>query len=140
MFEEILAYQPGTHLNRPFSELLAAELDDDARLFSARMASDIALVAAGVDRPSHRATIVRTLLMALVAPLPARTAFWRRLYLEISVLVSGCNPEAAPEGLGDEVTRALGRLRQFLCENVDIADALAIEQLERTVFARTVGP
>jgi hypothetical protein len=123
MFEEILAYHSGTHLNRPFSDLLAAELDDDARLFSTRMASDIALVAAGVDRPSHRATIVRTLLMALVAPLPARTAFWRRLYREISVLVASCDPEVAPEGLRGEVVRALGRLRQFLCENLDIADA-----------------
>jgi hypothetical protein len=139
MFEEILAYQPGTHLNRPFSELLAAELDEDARLFSARMASDIALVAAGVDRPSHRATIVRTLLMALVAPPPARTAFWRRLYREISVLVAGCAPEAAPAGLRAEVARALARLRQFLRENPDVADALAIEELERTVLGRAVG-
>jgi hypothetical protein len=138
MFEDLLAYHCGTHPNRPFSELLAAELDDDTRLFSSRMATDIALVAAGVDRPTHRATIARTLLMALVAPPSPRPAFWKRLYAEIAVLVDGCDPQAAPADLQADVVNALRRLRQFLAENVDIADALAIENLERTVLGRTV--
>jgi hypothetical protein len=139
MFEDFLAYHAGTHRNRPFSELLAAELDEDARLFSSRMATDIALVAAGVHRPTHRATIVRTLLMALVAPPSPRPAFWQRLYREIAVLVQDCNPQAAPADLQSDVVRALGRLRQFLGENADIGDALAIEELERSVVGRAVG-
>lgn len=139
MFEEILAYQSGTHPNGSFSELLAADLDDDTRQFSVRMASDIALVSAGVHRPSHRATIVRTLVMALAAPPPARNAFWQRLYREISVLAAECAPEAAPPDLRDDVVGALARLRQFLCENLDVADALVVEDLERALARRAVG-
>jgi hypothetical protein len=38
-----------------------------------------------------------------------------------------------PDLLRPEFVRSLGRLGQFLSENVDIADTLAIEDLGRTV-------
>jgi hypothetical protein len=59
MFEDTLTYHPGTLLNQPFSELLAADLEDDARDLYARMASDIAVVAISVDRAPEAPAIVR---------------------------------------------------------------------------------
>ena len=136
MFEDTLTYHPGTLLNQPFSELLAADLDDDARQFYARTASDIGVVATGVDRLPQAPAIVRMLLKALVAAPAARAGCWRHLYRNISALVAGCDSETAPEALRVDFVRALGRLRGFLSENGDIADALGIEDLERTVLGR----
>jgi hypothetical protein len=139
MFEDTLAYHPGALLNQPFSELLAADLEDDSREFYARMASDIGVVAAGGDRLPQAPSIVRVLLKALVAAPAARTGCWRHLYRNICALVAGCDTETPPEALRVEFVRALGRLRQFLAENADIADGLAIEDLPRTVLGRAAG-
>jgi hypothetical protein len=122
MLEDTLAYQVGTLLNQPFSELLAADLDDDAQRFYAHMASDIAVVAAGVHGPPQAPAIAQTLLKALAAAPAARAACWRQLYRGIFSLVAGCDGEIVPDLLRPEFVRSLGRLGQFLSENVDIAD------------------
>jgi hypothetical protein len=139
MFEDTLTYHPGIFLSQPFSELLAADLEDDARLFYVRMASDIGVVATGADRLPQAPALVRVLLKALVAAPPARAGCWRHFYRNVSALVSGCEAETAPETLRVEFVRALGRLRQFLSENGDIADTLAIEGLEETVLGLAAG-
>jgi hypothetical protein len=54
-------------------------------------------------------------------------------------LVAGCGTESGPEAFRSELVRSLGRLRQFLSENGDIADALAIEDLEVAVLGRAAG-
>jgi hypothetical protein len=119
MFEDTLVYCPATALNRPFFEVLASDLDDDARLLYERMSLDIAVVAALVERPSAADAIGRTLLDALTAAAPARGAAWRRLYRSISVLVAGspCDPT---ENARREPASALGRLWQFVRENGDL--------------------
>jgi hypothetical protein len=139
MFEDTLTYHPGTLLNQPFSELLAADLDEDARLFYARMASDIGVVATGVDRLPQAPAIVRMLLKALAAAPAARAGCWRHLYRNIAALVAGCDAETAPDALRLEFVRALGRLRRFLAENADIVYGLALEDREGTVIRRGAG-
>jgi hypothetical protein len=139
MFEDTLTYHPGTLLNQPLSELLAADLEDDARQFYARMAADIGVVATGGDRLPQAPALVRVLLKALVAAPPARAGCWRHLYRNISALVAGCDAETAPEALRAEFVRALGRLRAFLFENSDIADLLAIEDGPGTMLGRAAG-
>ena len=138
MFEDMLAYQPGALLKGSFAELLAADLDDDARDLFARMAADVETVSA-TAWPSYPGGLIRTVLTALAAVPDARPAAWRQLYVEIAALVGGCIPEAAPAEDRPSVVRALGRLRQFLAENADIADALAVEELERGMFGRGTG-
>src|ERR1700736_1962588 len=123
MFGDTLVYQVGTLLNQPFSELLAADLDEDAQRFYARMASDIAVLAIGVDGPPEAPAIVRTLLQALAAEPAARAVCWQQLYRRILRLVAGCDGEIVPDLLRPEFVRSLGRLGQFLAENVDLADA-----------------
>jgi hypothetical protein len=139
MFEDMLTYQFATFLNQPFGELLAANLDDDARQFYARMAADIAFVAISANRPAQAPTITQKLLEALVASPAAREACWRQLYRKISGLVAGCDPETVAEVRRAEHIRALGRLRQFLSENDDIVDALAFEDVKRTVLGQVAG-
>jgi hypothetical protein len=128
MFEDILVYN-ASPLAESFSDLLEADLDDDAQLFYLRTASDIALMAAGADRASRPAQ--KLLLAALMAPQPDSTSSWREFYREISALVAAC-PETA-------VGEAFGRLRRFLVENTDFADLLAIEDLERTIRGHVLG-
>jgi hypothetical protein len=128
MFEDILSYS-ASPLAESFSDLLEADLDDDAQLFYLRTASDIAAVAAGAGRASHPAR--KLLLAALTALQPDNTSSWREFYREISALVAGY-PETA---FGE----AVGRLRRFLAENVDFADALAIEEIERTMRGHVLG-
>jgi hypothetical protein len=129
MFEDLLAYQPGS-LQR-FSELLAADLDDDAQQFYARMAADIGAVATSAGgRAVHPARVVQTLLEALVAAPAARAACWRRLYHQSSLLVAACARIESP---------ALARLRGFLRENVDLAHPPPTEGLERMVLGRSAG-
>jgi hypothetical protein len=134
MFEDTLVYQVGTLLNQPFSELLAADLDEDAQRFYARMASDIAVLAIGVDGAPEAPAIVQTLLQALAAAPAARAACWQQLYRRILRLVAGCDGEIVPDLLRPEFARSLGRLGQFLAENVDLAGADAIPHLERTAL------
>jgi hypothetical protein len=129
MFEDMLAYRSGAPLTAFFPEPSAADLDEDARRFYLRMTSDIAAVSAGTRHPSHRTCIARMLLAALAAPSWYRAASWRRLYHEISSLVTVSSHDAVPLELRREFVLALGRLHQFLSENVDFADALAIERL-----------
>jgi hypothetical protein len=133
MFEDTLTYHPRTPLNQPFSELLAADLEDDAQQFYARMASDIGVVAAGGNRLPQAPAILRVLLKALVAAPPARAGCWRHLYRNIAALVAGCDSATPPDALRVGFVRALGRLREFLAENGDIADTLGIGDLDRAV-------
>ncbi|MDB5092576.1 MAG: hypothetical protein JWO85_677 [Candidatus Eremiobacteraeota bacterium] len=137
MFEDMLTYHPGTPLNQPFSELLAADLDDDARRFYARMASDIGVAATGMHRLPQAPAIVRVLLKALVAAPAARAGCWRHLYRNIAALVAGCDSATPPDALRVGFVRALGRLRGFLSENADIAHGLALEDLDGTVVGRS---
>jgi hypothetical protein len=139
MFEDTLAYQVGTLLNQPFSELLAADLDEDAQRFYARMASDIAVLSTGVHGPPQAPAIVQTLLKALAAAPPARAACWQQLYRKIFRLVASCDGEIVPDLLRPEFVRSLGRLGQFLSENVDMAEAAAAEDLKQTVLGRAAG-
>jgi hypothetical protein len=139
MLEEMLAYQSRTGGTDSFSDLLAADLDDDARLFYGRMAADIAVIAVGVGRPSHQSRIERMLLVALMAPPSSRAAYWRHLYREISALVAGSDPDTVSEFLRADFIRALRPLRQFLYENADFAGAIATAHLEDTPFGRAVG-
>jgi hypothetical protein len=135
MLEDMLAYQPGSLLHQRFSELLAADLDDDAQQFYARMAADVASVAAGTEATAPSAgAVVQTLLEALAAVPPARAARWRRLYREIAVLVVACARNEAPG-----TSPALARLRQFLQENADLAVSPVVEALELLVFGATAG-
>jgi hypothetical protein len=128
MFEDMLDYS-SDHLAESFYDLLGAQLDDDAQLFYLRMATDIAAVAGGVGIPSHPAR--KMLLAALVAGPPDGASSWRQLYREIAAMVAGY-PTAEFRG-------PVGRLRGFLAENVDFADALAIEELERAMFGHVIG-
>lgn len=128
MFEDILIYS-ASPLAESFSDLLEADLDDDAQLFYLRTASDIAVVAAAADGASRPAQ--KLLLAALVAPQSDSPSSWREFYREISALVAA-SPETA---FGD----AIGRLRRFLAENTDFADVLAIEDLERTIRGHVLG-
>lgn len=139
MFEETLAYYPGTLLSQRFSELLVADLEEDARQLYIRMGADIIAVAAGVAWPTRPARVVRTLLHALAAAPAMRAALWGQLYREISVVVAGYNPDAVADDVRAHVSPALRRLRQFLYENVDIADPLACEQLTRTMLGQAAG-
>jgi hypothetical protein len=136
MLEDMLAYRSRTHLSESSSGFSAADLDDDARLLFLRMATDIAVVAAGVDRQSHRARIVRLLLAALSGPHKNNDVLWQQLYREIFSLVAVSYAEAAPWELRTELLGSRGRLSQFLAENIDFADVLAIEELERTILER----
>ena len=74
MIEDMLTYQAGTSLSDPFGDLLAADLDDDARACYERTASDIAVVAAGADQPLASVRAMRTLLAAMAAA-PALRSF-----------------------------------------------------------------
>lgn len=124
MFEEMLSYQPPAPLTSLRPDLLAVDLDADARLFFARMAWDIGVLAGGAGRPADEAAIVRLLLEALVSGPAARAAAWRRLYREISFLAVRYPLDAVPEHAREDAILALGRTRQFLRENADIAAGL----------------
>ncbi|MDB5027001.1 MAG: hypothetical protein JWO66_690 [Candidatus Eremiobacteraeota bacterium] len=137
MFEDTLTYQPGDLITQTFSELLAADLEDDAREFYAGMATDITVVAAGMDRSPRTTATVRTLLMALAATPAARPSFWRQLYREISVLVAGSDGRIAPGTRRAEFVRPLGRLRGFLSENADLADTPGAGERRGTALGRT---
>lgn len=137
MLEDMLTYQVESRLVHSFSELLAADLEDDARLLYRRMAADIAVVAAGAGRPWDRVRVARALLGALAAAPSARAGAWRHLYREIAALAAANRP--APEPAEGEPAEALGRLRAFLRENLDLADPLAPGECERTASGRALG-
>jgi hypothetical protein len=134
MFEDMLAYEPWSLLNRRFAELLAADLDDDAHHFYADLTSDVAVAAARAGRAPDATRISRVLLEALVAAPAARPACWRRLYRQIGVLVAHC-PPSDRSGVAPD-SPALARLRQFLRENVDLAEQPPAEVLERMALGQ----
>lgn len=137
MLEDMLAYQPMTLLDHPSFALLA-ELDDDARDFFDRTAADIALVAEGVPAPRRADAAVGTLLTALAARPESRAACWRELYRQAAGLVAACDQRSVPDDRRGDLVWALSRLRRFLSENADIADA-PIAMLERAAFGPAVG-
>jgi hypothetical protein len=114
MLEYMLAYQLDGLPMPGLSKLLAADLDDDARQFYLLMSSDITEVAAAAGRPTPPAAVVQTLLSALVVAPEAKSAYWRRLYRQVGVLMARDDRSDAP---------AFARLRAFLDENVDLADS-----------------
>ena len=69
----------------------------------------------------------------------AKAACWRRFYRTISRLVASSDTGPVPDTLRAELVRAIGRLRQFLSENRDLADPPAIGELEYTVLGRTAA-
>ena len=135
MFEDMLVYQPGDLLLRRFSELLAADLDDDAQRFYARTAADVAAVGTVARRSGQAAGAAQALLEALVSAPAAQPACWRRLYRQIAALTAGLAPDPAGARSGS----ALGRLQEFLVENVDLADPVAIEMLEHMMVGSNAG-
>ena len=135
MLEDMLAYRPGSIATPSFAELLAADLDDDARTFHARMTADLALVAASnTSRSPAWGDPGRTLLAALAAAPGARETFWRRFYREVTVLAAECRPENARQPAPPELAGALERLRGFLFENRDMADGIPRETPPETGF------
>jgi hypothetical protein len=136
MFEDMLAYHPENPLNRRFAELLAADLDDDARQFYVRMAADIEAAAARTGWAADPAAVVQTLLEAVVAAPAARGARWRRLHRQIGVLIAGWPLDNASD---DAAGPAVARLRAFLRENADLADPPPFAALERALFAGSAG-
>jgi hypothetical protein len=136
MLEDTLIYNPANAL--PFAALLAADLEDDGLQFYLRMASDIGTVAGEMNRPTDGARVAESLLDALVATPAGRTAAWRQFYRGVRTLVSGFAP-AVPDGARRDLAPAFRRLRQFVRENADLADALAIGELERVAYRQAIG-
>jgi hypothetical protein len=136
MLEEVLAYRSATHLTEPFSDLLAADLDDDARQFYLRMALDLTVLD---EEPAHRNALLRALLAALRADPAGRATAWRHLYREIAAALADRFPDALPVAGDPTLIAALRRLRAFLAENVDLACAVALEDLERSLFRTAPG-
>ena len=122
MFEETLAYRPEASLFRPAAGLLAIDLEDDARLFYFRMATDIALLTTAAGS-SGAAAVERILAEALTAGPAGRRAAWSRLFHAVSALVAACGPATTYPRIAAQAA-ALERLRQFLRENLDLADAV----------------
>jgi hypothetical protein len=111
-----------------FSELLAADLDDEAWQFYARTVSDLTVLGTAVDRSREAAGVATTLLPALAAAPAAQAAVWRRVYREIALFVRICDPMTVHEDLQAAFVRALGHLRQFLSENADLSEASALDR------------
>jgi hypothetical protein len=112
------------------------DLDHDTRRFFARMALDIGALAGSAARPVDAEAIVHTLLEALMVPVAAKPAAWQRLYHAIGLLTAGYPIDAVTPDECAEVIAALGRMRQFLRENADIADATLT--ITNAAFARTL--
>ena len=130
MLEDTLIYNPPTSL--PFAALLKADLETDGLEFYLRMSGDISAVAAERSRPAEGDRLAESLLNALlVAAADGRAAAWQQFYRGVRALVSGF----APAVHGPEFQR----LRQFVRENADLADTLAIGDLERAAYRRAIG-
>ncbi len=130
MLEDTLIYNPPHAL--PFAALLDADLEDDGLEFYLRMSSDISTVAGQTSRPKEAADLADSLLTALVATPAGRAAAWRKFYRGVRALVSGF----APVVPGDA---SFVRLRQFVRENADLAETLAIGDLDRAAYCRAIG-
>ncbi len=129
MLEDTLIYNPPNAL--PFAALLKADLEDDGLEFYLRMSRDIETVAAETERRTDGADLADALLTALVATPAGRTASWRQFYRGVRRLVAGFAPR--------EHVPAFKRLRQFVRENADLAETLAIVHLERDAYHRAIS-
>lgn len=136
MLEDTLIYNPSDAL--PFAALLAADLEDDGLEFYLWMSHDISTVADAMNRPAEGARVAEALLDALVAASTGRTIAWRQFYRGVRTLVAGFAPAARDDAPRD-LAPAFGRLRQFVRENADLADTLAIGNLERVAYCRAIG-
>jgi hypothetical protein len=136
MLEDTLIYNPPHAL--PFAALLDADLEDDGLEFYLRMSSDISTVAGQTSRPTEGADLADALLTALVAKPAGRAAAWRQFYRGVRALVSGFAP-AIPGDARRELAPSFVRLRQFVRENADLAETLAIVDLERAAYCRAIG-
>jgi hypothetical protein len=130
MLEDTLIYNPSKALS--FAALLAADLEDDALEFYLRMSDDIVTVADETNRSNEGDRLAESLLNAVVAMPGARTKAWRAFYRGIRTLVSGFAP-----ALSD--TAAFRRLRQFVRENADLADALVIGDADQAEYCHALG-
>jgi hypothetical protein len=136
MLEDTLIYNPSPAL--PFAALLAADLEDDGLEFYLRMSRDIGTVADQTNRSPEGVRLAEWLLDALVTTPAGRTAAWRRFYRGVRKLVAGFAP-AVPEDARRDLDPAFRRLRQFVFENADLADTLAIGNFERAAHCRAIG-
>jgi hypothetical protein len=136
MLEDTLIYNPPDTV--PFAALLTADLENDGLEFYLRMAHDIETVAAETNRPVEAADLADSLLTALVASAASRTAAWRQFYRGVRTLVAGFAPAVYADAPRD-LSPAFRRLRQFVRENADLADTLAIVDLERAAYSRAIG-
>ena len=123
MLEDTLIYNPPETL--PFAALMTADLTNDGLAFFRRMTRDIETTANETNRPTEAADLADALLTALVATPADRTAAWRQFYRGVRTLVGGFAPTASADGLRD-LSPAFRRLRQFVRENADLADTLAL--------------
>jgi len=136
MLEDTLIYNPSHPL--PFAALRAADLEDDGLEFYLRMSRDIGTVARETNRSTEGARLAELLLDALVATPARRTAAWRRFYRGVRTLAAGFAP-AVPDDARRDLDPAFRRLRQFVFENADLADTLAIGNFERAAHCRPIG-
>jgi hypothetical protein len=135
MLEDTLIYNP-PH-DRTFAALLTADLENDGLEFFLRMSGDLGTVARETNR-SAGDDLSDLLLTALVAAPDGRTAAWQQLYRGVRSLVHGFVPAASAGGQGD-LSPAFRRLREFVRENADLAETLAIVGLERAAYCRAVS-
>jgi hypothetical protein len=136
MLEDTLIYNPPA--TQTFAALLEADLVDDELDFYLRMARDIKIVACETSRPTEGNRLSESLLTALVSTPSARTKAWRSFYRGIRTLASGFAP-AFPDEASRELVPAFGRLRQFVRENADLADALAVGEFDQTAYRHAIG-
>ncbi|HEV8019899.1 MAG TPA: hypothetical protein VGP41_01475 [Candidatus Lustribacter sp.] len=136
MLEDTLTYNP-PH-DRTFAALLTAELENDGLEFFLRMSGDIGTVARETNRPTAGDDLADLLLTALVAAPAGRTAAWQQLYRGVRTLVAGFAPVPSA-GARPDLSSAFRRLRQFVRENADLADTLALVNLERAAYCRAAG-
>jgi len=136
MLEDTLIYNPPNAL--PFAALLTADLENDGLEFYLRMTHDIGTVAAETHRPTEAADLADSLLTALVAAPAGRTAAWRQFYRGVRTLVGGFAPPVYAEAPRD-LSPAFRRLRQFVRENADLANTLAIVDLKRAAYGRAIS-
>ena len=136
MLEDTLIYNPPAA--QTFAALLTADVENDGLEFYLRMTRDIGTVAADTNRPTEGADLADALLTALVATPAGRTAAWRRFYRGVRRLVAGFAPDL-PGGAFRDLSPAFRHLRQFVRENADLADTLAIVDLERAAYSRAIG-
>jgi hypothetical protein len=121
MIEDTLTYTTSRSEISPRDTVAA--LDEDARLFLVRMTTDIATVAFSADRQAQRGRLEHALLAALSAPETTRTGAWKKLYSTIFAFITVCDAAAPPATLPPETLASRGRLRRFIAENADLANA-----------------